>query len=205
MNKRSGASTRSADTNASIMVVLDRSGSMLPCQAAVIEGFNAFLAEQAQLPGARVSLVQFDTREIDYQYVDQPIEQAPQLSEESYQPWGGSPLYDAIGHSIVELERHEPQGKVVFAIITDGEEGGSRRYTRRAIFDLIAEKRRAGWEFFFMGADIDAHVTGADLGVVSQAIYNYDAKPDATRQAFTVLSNATSAYRSGATASISAY
>lgn len=199
MSKKKNGHGNNATT---ISVVLDRSGSMMACKAATIEGFNGFLAEQAKLPGARFSLTQFDSQGIDHLYVDQPVEKVKPLDESSYEPRGGTPLYDAVGLSVRKLDELGPKGKVVFVIITDGQENDSREFTHKAIFDLVAEKRVAGWEFVFIGANVDAYATSAGLGIAADSTHQYESTPEGTLAAFYAVSKSTTAYRSGATASM---
>ena len=190
------------NTQTTIHVVLDRSGSMGRIKSAVINGFNALVAEQAAIPGARFSLTQFDTESIDHLYVDAPIEEVVPLDFFNYVPRGGTPLYDAVGQGINALRAKKPKGRVVFAIITDGEENSSVEFTREQVLAMVTEQRKAGWEFTFMGADVDAYAMGAQLGIAPQAVYAFSANPQSAARAFASMSSSTTAYRSGATPSM---
>jgi hypothetical protein len=194
------------DTKVTVQVVLDRSGSMGAIRGSTIEGFNAFLTEQRRLPGARFGLTQFDHDGghpcIDVVYVDVPIEQVASLTEATYQPRGGTPLYDAIGVTIAALERRVPAGKVVFVIVTDGEENQSREWTHQAIFDRIAGKRADGWEFVFMGANVDAYATSASMGIPANASRQFRANEASNLGAYASLAQATTSYRLGHTAAM---
>lgn len=200
------AKPKAADTGVTVQVVLDRSGSMGSIRGATIEGFNAYLAEQRKLPGARFGLTQFDHdgghAKIDVVYVDTPIEQVLPLSEATYQPRGGTPLYDAIGVTIAALEARKPAGKVVFVIITDGYENQSSEWTHQSVFDKITAKRADGWEFVFIGANVDAYAVGGSLGIAALSTRQYDATPTSAAAAYASLSRSTSDYRSGALASM---
>jgi Mg-chelatase subunit ChlD len=193
---------KASETDILINVVLDRSGSMASIKEATIEGFNGFLAEQAKLPGARFSLTQFDTEGIDHLYINSPVEKVKPLNGETYVPRGGTPLYDAVGRSIAEVESASPAGKVVFVIITDGEENSSREFSRDDVFNRIAEKRKAGWEFVFMGANVDAYATGAAMGIAAASSYQYGADAAGVSGAFAAVSHSTTMYRSGAAPSM---
>jgi Mg-chelatase subunit ChlD len=190
------------DTATSICVVLDRSGSMESIRAATIAGFNLFLAEQAKLPGASFSMTQFDSQSIDVLYLDRPVAEVIPLSEDTYQPRASTPLYDAVGQTLRALEARQPAGKVVFVIVSDGEENASHEFGYKDVFDLIAEKRKLGWEFAFMGANLDAYATGAGLGMARQSSYQFAPTLEGTQAAYRALSHQTSSYRSGMTASL---
>jgi Mg-chelatase subunit ChlD len=185
-------------TDATISVILDRSGSMSAMRDATIEGFNGYLAEQAKLAGARFSLTQFDTEGIDHLYVDVPVAKVKPLTEQTYVPRGGTPLYDAVGRGIRALEATQPKGKVIVVIITDGYNNASHEFTREDVFELINQKQvKAGWEFVFMGAGVDAYVAGAAMGIPASSTHQYAADPLSQRQAFASVSHATTSYRSG--------
>lgn len=186
----------------SIHVVLDRSGSMAAIRAATIEGYNAYLAEQAAIPGARFSLTQFDSESIDQLYLDAPIEQVAPLSEATFVPRGSTPLYDAVGRAIGALEAAAPLGRVVMVIITDGEENASREWTRQAVLERVSDRRAAGWEFVFLGAGVDAYRMGTGLGVAASSTMRYAAEPAAAARAFSAVSSSLRAYRSGAVAAV---
>jgi hypothetical protein len=200
------ARANGADTGATVQVVLDRSGSMESIRDATIRGFNILLDEQRKLPGARFGLTQFDHDGgkpcIDVLSADAPIAEVAPLSRDSYKPRGGTPLYDAIGRTIAALEARKPAGKVIFAIITDGQENQSAEWTHQMVFDKIAEKKKAGWEFSFVGANVDAYAVGGAMGINLAAIRQYDSTPDSTMAAYGSLSRAATAYRTGAVASM---
>jgi len=135
------------------------------------EGFNAFVDEQRKIPGARFGLTQFDHDGgkscIDVSTLESPLEQVGRLDRNSYQPRGGTPLYDAIG---VTNHRSERAGlrpeKVVFVIVHGWRrKTKSQEWTTRKVFDLIAERRAAGWEFAFLGANVDAYAMGGSMGL----------------------------------------
>jgi hypothetical protein len=184
------------------MVVLDRSGSMESVRDATIAGFNKFIEEQAKLPGARFSMSQFDTDSIDDLYLDADPGTVKPLTHATYQPRAGTPLYDAVAKGIIALESRKPKGKVIFAIVTDGEENSSREYNQRAVFDMVTAKRAEGWQFVFMGAAMDAYGVGASLGVAAASTYGYAGTGASMDGAFANLSNSSSMFRSGQIADV---
>lgn len=145
-----------------IACVLDRSGSM--GMAGKIQearsGFNTFLREQKGLPGtASITVTIFDT-EFDTIYSGD-IQTFEGLTESNYYPRGGTALLDALGQTIVEvgeelaaLPEEERPDKVIFVVITDGQENSSHEYRKEQITDMIKRQREVyNWEFVFMGAD----------------------------------------------------
>ncbi len=156
-----------------ITVILDRSGSMDEIRDDTVGGINAFLAGQKGEPGeATLTLVQFDTQD-PYAVVwhFRPIEKVPAMTRESYVPRGGTPLLDALGRgindieaSVARLDAAERPEKVVVAVITDGQENASREFRKQQIEEMILKKQASGWEFVFLSADLaaigDAHRMG---------------------------------------------
>lgn len=148
-----------------INFVLDESGSMQPLRQSSIEGFNHFLKEQQAVPGeARMSLTVFDTS-LDVRYVARPLGDLAPLGLVDYVPGGGTALLDAVGTSIKGAEEwvknHRFTGKVIVAVLTDGEENSSHEWhihqpmmvgDDRDLLGLIQWKQNEGWEFMFLGA-----------------------------------------------------
>jgi hypothetical protein len=156
-----------------IAFILDRSGSMESQLEAAITGFNTFLHEQRQTPGeARFTLALFDDR-YELPCCSIPISEVTDLDTTTFVPRGSTALLDAIGRTIDELgaklaalpEESRP-GQVIVAILTDGMENASEKYTHRQIADLIAQQRDVyKWQFFFLGANQDAIATAAAMNI----------------------------------------
>ncbi|TCD46836.1 vWA domain-containing protein [Chlorobium sp. N1] len=148
-----------------ITVVLDRSGSMESVRDDTIGGMNTFIDGQKALPGrATFSLVQFDSQD-PYEVVRafMPMAEVPPLDREVYVPRSGTPLLDALGRAINDVEsstggllEEERPEKVVVAVVTDGQENSSREFKKAEIEKMIAAKRSEGWEFMFLSADMAA-------------------------------------------------
>jgi len=157
-----------------ITVIVDRSGSMSRSRNDVIGGFNAFLAEQ-KLNDAEctLTLVQFDSGDVyDVLRDFVPLNQVEELGNE-YMPRGSTPLYDALGHGIDLLgkrlagmkEEDRPE-KVLFVIITDGEENASLTFTKTQIAAMTKHQTdKYNWQFMYLGANQDAMVEGAKAGI----------------------------------------
>lgn len=187
-----------------IAVILDRSGSMGGLQQATIDGYNRFVSEQEK--HALISLSQFDdsppTPTVEHDYVDVPVPQVVPLTTQTYQPRGGTPLMDAVGEVVTGLKARAPKGKVVVLIVTDGYENASREWTRERVFALVNERRQAGWQFVFMGADIDAYASSAAMAFSAGSTSGYAATPAGTAAAFYTASVATRSYTTGMSATV---
>ena len=167
---------------AELICILDRSGSMGPIQDDAIGGFNVFLDAQKKVPGeARLSLVLFD-HEALVPHRQAPIAGVPPLTAETYVPRGSTALYDAVGDALYRLhsriaetpEASRPE-RVVVAILTDGHENASQRFSRAQIADAIAARRAEGWEFTFLAANQDAMLAADAIGIARQDSFAFAA------------------------------
>lgn len=167
-----------------ISVILDRTGSMEPIRDDIIGGFNTFLEDQRQLPGmASLTLVQFDS-ENPYEVVHHftLLEAVPPLSRTTYVPRAATPLLDAIGRGINDLDTTlaamadaERPEHVVVIIITDGQENSSKEFRKDTIVKMITERqKRWGWQFAFLSADLDSINDAMTYGMHEAAIIAYD-------------------------------
>jgi hypothetical protein len=155
-------------------VILDRTGSMDSIREDTIGGFNGFLREQQAQPSpATLTLVQFDSQD-PYEVLQKfaPIGQVPPLTPATYVPRASTPLFDAIGRGINDLAaRLDAMGaeqrpaRIVFVIVTDGQENASQEFTGEKVRAMLDERRKAGWQFVFLSADEKAIRDGGCLGV----------------------------------------
>ncbi len=189
-----------------IAVILDRTGSMGDIRDDVIGGFNTFLRDQQAEPTpATFTLVQFDSED-PYEIVQPvaPIADARPLTLETYVPRACTPLYDAIGRGIMDLEAmfarlgaDQRPGKIIFVIVTDGHENASREFNRARILAMIEAKRGDGWEFVFLSADLasfdDAQAFGVDAG--SRLMFQKSKR--GSERAWASVSDKMTRYRSG--------
>ena len=166
-----------------LVFILDRSGSMGGLESDTIGGFNAMIEKQKKEPGeAYVSTVLFDD-ESEVLYDRVPLDKIPKMTDKDYYVRGCTALIDAIGgaiHHIANIHKYarpeDVPSRTVFVITTDGMENASRRYTSDEVKRLIEkEKEQYGWEFLFIGANIDAVETGARFGIDRQHVANYKA------------------------------
>lgn len=157
-----------------ITVLLDRTGSMDTIRDDVIGGFNAFLAQQQAAPGpGTMTLVQFDSQD-PYEVIADfaPLAAIAPLTAETYIPRATTPLYDALGRGILELEARLAAipdalrpGRILYVVVTDGQENASREFDRARVSTLINAKQALGWEFIFLSADLAAFDDAQSLGI----------------------------------------
>jgi hypothetical protein len=174
-----------------IVIILDESGSMGSCKEDTIDGVNLFLHNQKRISReANVTLVKFS----DYYKIindSVPLDQVVHLDEDNYKPSNMTALLDAVGRTINNLGKRladtpEPDRprKILFAIITDGYENASKKFSRSQVFDMVSHQReKYSWEFIFLGADIDAW--GKEIGVT----VNVNIQKDDLRRSFKGLSH----------------
>ena len=159
-----------------LVFILDRSGSMAGLEGDTIGGFNAMIAKQKKADGeAYVSTVLFDNESVViHDRVD--IQKITPMTEEQYSVRGCTALLDAIGKAIHHIgnvhkyarEEDRPE-HTLFVITTDGMENASHRYTAEQVKQKIErQKQKYGWEFIFLGANIDAVETASCIGSLVQ-------------------------------------
>jgi hypothetical protein len=162
-----------------IAALLDRSGSMETCKEATEDGWRELINEQRSHPEyCEVTLAQFDT-EYEVLYPPTVIAAVPEFV---VVPRGRTALLDSAGVFITEvgerlaaLPSDQRPGQVICLIMTDGMENASRRWTWDAVKKLITEQREVyGWEFIFLGADIDAVEIGERMGMDPRYAMTYD-------------------------------
>ena len=163
-----------------IVFILDASGSMAGLEADTVGGFNSLIEKNREEPGeAVVSTVLFsDGSRVLHDRID--IREVPRLTRRDYECCGCTALLDAVGGAIrhVDLVQGvQPKGyeadRVLFVITTDGHENASRRYTYPQVKGLIEKRRKEGWEFLFIGANIDAAAEAASLGIAPERAADY--------------------------------
>ena len=189
-----------------LVFILDRSGSMAGLEADTIGGFNAMINKQRAEEGeAFVSTVLFDN-ETQVVHDRVPLERVSELTQKEYFVRGTTALLDAIGgaiHHIANIHKYAREEDVpehtLFVITTDGMENASRRYTHEEVKRMIErEKSQYGWEFIFLGANIDAIATAGRFGITADRAANFHSDSDGTRLNYDVLSDAVSAVRANA-------
>ena len=187
-----------------LVFILDRSGSMSGLENDTIGGFNSMIAKQRKMEGeAYVSTVLFDHESIViHDRVD--IRKVEPMTEEQYSVRGCTALLDAIGKAIRHIgnvhkyarEEDRPE-HTLFVITTDGMENASRRYTAEQVREMIERQRmKYGWEFIFLGANIDAVETAGRIGIDKKRAASYHSDHEGTQLNYEVISEAVCCMRS---------
>ena len=186
-----------ANKNLTEMVfILDRSGSMAGLEGDTIGGYNSLLEKQRKEVGeATVTTVLFDDQ---YEMIHDhtAIGKVKDITNKEYFARGMTGLLDAVGKTINHVgNRHknaldsEVPEKTMVVIITDGYENASREYTLPQIKQMIErQKEMFGWEFLFLGANIDAVSTAAGFGITADRAVTYEADSVGTRMNFDAVS-----------------
>ena len=185
-----------------ITFLVDRSGSMATIAQDMRGGFREFVRKQREIPGAcRVSVYTFDdTLE---KHSEQDLHT---MSDElPLSPRGWTALYDSLGKVITETGERlagmipalRPE-KVIIVVITDGADNRSREFSTSTLKSMIEHQRsKYSWEFVFLGANLDAHLTAGYLGILDAHTVTYDATRRGTRALYSVLNNSIGATRTG--------
>ena len=189
-----------------IVFILDRSGSMSGLEADTIGGFNSMIEKQKKADGeAIISTVLFDNvSEVIHDRAD--IRSIQPMTEDDYTVRGCTALLDAIGgavHHIGNVHKYARAEDVpehtLFVITTDGMENASRRYDSETVKKMIErQKEKYGWEFLFLGANIDAVETARSVGISKDRAVNYRSDREGTALNYEVVSEAISAVRCSA-------
>ena len=189
-----------------IVFILDRSGSMSGLEADTIGGFNSMIQKQKKTEGeALISTVLFDNEsEVIHDRVD--VQRIKPMTDEDYTVRGCTALLDAIGgaiHHIGNVHKYARAEDVpehtLFVITTDGMENASRRYDSEKVKRMIErQKEKYGWEFLFLGANIDAVETARHLSISEDRAVNYHSDSEGTQLNYEVVSEAICAVRCSA-------
>lgn len=189
-----------------LVFILDKSGSMGGLESDTIGGYNAMLNKQKKVPGeCYVTTVLFDH---GYELLHDRIEirAISPISSAQYQVGGTTALLDALGRTIFKVEnvqkhteRDYRADKVLFVIITDGHENSSREFSASKVKTLIEQKKvDQGWEFVFLGANIDAVETAGRYGIAPDRAQSFHADEEGIRLNFQVMSDAVASFRTKA-------
>ena len=187
-----------------LVFILDRSGSMSGLEADTIGGFNAMIEKQRKEDGeCYVSTVLFDNcSEVLHDRIK--LSEIKPMTDRDYTVRGCTALVDAIGgaiHHIGNVHKYarpeDVPAHTMFIITTDGMEKASRRYTSDRVKEMIErQKERYGWEFLFIGANIDAVETAARYGINRDRAVNYNADKEGTRVVYESVAKAVCSVRS---------
>ena len=186
-----------------IVFILDRSGSMRGLEADTIGGFNSLIERQKKEEGeAYISTVLFD-HESQVLHDRVPLGAIQLMTEKDYFVRGNTALLDAVGsaiHHIGNVHKYAREGdcpkKTLFVITTDGQENASTRYTYDKVKQMVErQKERFGWEFLFLGANIDAAKEAGRFGIRVERTANYVSDAKGTEVNYKALNRAISNVR----------
>ncbi|MBQ9330975.1 MAG: hypothetical protein IJ221_08390 [Oscillibacter sp.] len=177
--------------------ILDRSGSMSGLESDTVGGFNAMVEKQRRQTGeALVTTVLFNQESVTL-HDRLPIGQVEKLTERDYSVGGCTALLDAIGTTvrrIAAIHRYARPEDVpehtVFVITTDGMENASRSFTKEQVKALIQQQQERGWEFLFLGANIDAIATAGQFGIGEDRAVQYHSDSAGTQLNYEVVGEA---------------
>lgn len=174
-----------------IDILLDETGSMQRPAEATRQGFNAFVAEQREQPGAcYLTLSKFDASETITPYRNLSIGSVPDLS---FFPRGGTNLYDVMGDHLTTILASPRPGRTMVVLITDGEDTSSRRFRADQVSALVAQALNSGIQFLYFGAGRRASSEAEAMGFPSDTIKVFEI--DNMRETMADMSVATSAFR----------
>ncbi|MEA4894003.1 MAG: vWA domain-containing protein [Oscillospiraceae bacterium] len=186
-----------------LVFILDKSGSMGGLESDTIGGYNSMLEKQKAVEGeCHITTVLFDNSyELLHDRID--IKAVSPITEKEYAVGGSTALLDAIGRTINKIgnaQKHTADDyraeKVIFVIITDGEENSSREYSAEKVKAQIErQKAKYEWEFIFLGANIDAVETAGRFGIAPDHAQNYHADSEGIELNFRVMSEAVASFR----------
>lgn len=185
-----------------LVFILDKSGSMAGLEQDTIGGYNAFLKQQQAVEGkCKVTTVLFNhTYELLHRRND--INTLSPLTEKDYEASGYTALLDAVGKTILDITHAQKQAseqeqatRVMFVIITDGMENSSKEFTTHNVKKLIEGRKAIGWEFIFLGANIDAVTTADSVGISADRVQDFHADGAGVRLNFQVVSEVATSFR----------
>ena len=186
-----------------MVFILDRSGSMRGLEADTVGGFNSLIDKQKQATGeALVSLVLFDDQ-FEVVHHRRVITDLEPLTKDTYYVRGSTALVDAVARGIEKIKHvHRQLGidntpeKTMFVITTDGQENASKQYNTHQLKRLISEQQeKFGWEFLFLGANIDSFATAMSLGIQRNRAANFEANEEGIKKKFYAVNETIARFR----------
>ncbi len=187
-----------------LIFILDRSGSMAGLESDTIGGFNATIKDQKEIEGeTRVTTILFDNFfEVLHDRID--LQDILPLTNKEYFVRGSTALYDAVAlgiNKILNVQRQTKTesraDKVIMVITTDGYENASRETSGKMLHKMIADCKKEGWEFLFLGADIDAQSVAESIGIDRMRSSNYMKDSIGVAVQFSSLNQAIRSMRNG--------
>lgn len=190
-----GKNIRGEKAVTDVIFILDKSGSMRYYTDETIRGFNTMLDVQLKEEGrAYITTVLFNEKSV-YLHEREEIEKVKKLTRKDYEAGGCTALLDAVGDAIEKAGRNRCGNKTVVIVITDGLENASVNYTYKEIKEKIASRRLQGWEFIFLGANIDVAAEAEKIGIPMRRAAGYCQDDEGVRLNFQAVSKVVSNVR----------
>lgn len=190
-----GKNIRGEKAVTDVIFILDKSGSMRYYTDETIRGFNTMLDVQRKEEGrAYITTVLFNEKSV-YLHEREEIEKVKKLTWKDYEAGGCTALLDAVGDAIEKAGRSRCGNKTVVIVITDGLENASVNYTYKEIREKIASRRLQGWEFIFLGANIDVAAEAEKIGIPMRRAAGYCQDDEGVRLNFQAVSKVVSNVR----------
>lgn len=190
-----GKNIRGEKAVTDVIFILDKSGSMRYYTDETIRGFNTMLDVQRKEEGrAYITTVLFNEKSV-YLHEREEIEKVKKLTRKDYEAGGCTALLDAVGNAIEKAGRSRCGNKTVVIVITDGLENASVNYTYKEIREKIASRRLQGWEFIFLGANIDVAAEAEKIGIPMRRAAGYCQDDEGVRLNFQAVSKVVSNVR----------
>ncbi len=185
-----------------IVFILDRSGSMGGLESDTIGGFNSMIQKQKKEEGeCYVTTVLFDSK-VETLHDRIPLSEISDMTDKEYFVRGSTALLDAIGSTVSHISsihkyvrKEDVPSHTIFVITTDGMENSSREYSSGKVKKMIEKKKEDGWEFLFLGANIDAVETARGFGINEECAVNYHSDAKGTALNYACLSRAIGSVR----------
>ena len=185
-----------------IVFILDRSGSMGGLEEDTIGGFNSMIAKQKKEKGeCYVTTVLFDSI-VETLHDRVKLSEIKEMTDKEYFVRGSTALLDAIGRTVKHISDihkymrdEDVPAHTIFVITTDGMENSSREYSSDKVKKMIEKKKEKGWEFIFLGANIDAVETASSFGIAKENAVNYHCDAKGTAINFACVGKAVSSMR----------
>lgn len=192
-----------ANNTTELVFILDRSGSMAGLEADTIGGFNSLIEKQKKQEGDCYVSTVFFNHESQVIHDRLPLDKVNLLTLDDYCASGCTALLDAMGNAIRHINNihryarpEDVPSNTMFVIMTDGMENASNQFTMAQIKVLVEEKKeKQGWEFLFIGANIDAIDVAGHFGINPQRAVNYNADSQGTGIVYETVANTVSCIR----------
>lgn len=184
-----------------LVIIADDSGSMGPMKKESEQALRRLVADQKSIPGdVRLTLVRFNT-DVMTPIAARPLDKVDDGSIELH-PSGLTALYDAVGITLEGVGHRIANEKwadlVIIAVLTDGAENASKRYTQEQVQSMVSHAEKNGWRFIFLAANQDAWKAAASIGTQSNMVSNFAATGQGVQAAYDSLSASTRSLRTGA-------